>query len=200
MSELIWFSIPGALILLALGDLQPNPLEAVDATLVIASAPVIGFLIHQFFRMLFELRICRGYLGGYAGPWRRINQRIATEYKLGKDYRTAHLIWEVTFYNNAADGFREHDRGCWHYVMSFYSTTTAAVIGIIVLLAWGEQSHASNTHLLLMIGAGGVCAVKGLQTVRAIGRQEVGMFAVQWDNFNRTAHAFMKRGVDWNHA
>ena len=58
MNELIWFSIPGAILLLAIGIIMPNELFYVKTeyiAIIIVSAPIIGFIVHQLWRTIFEI-------------------------------------------------------------------------------------------------------------------------------------------------
>ena len=146
MNELIWFSIPGAVLLYAARILFPSLRASPDA-LVIAAAPVIGFLFHQLYRTLFEL------CGGWESPRRAVLSAIRSAYAISDtDRHTIFLIWETTIYSDGIpDGFRDHDRGTWHYIMSFRSISlSAALAGICLASAILDQrivSHGSCSGL-----------------------------------------------------
>jgi hypothetical protein len=94
MNTLIWFSIPGAVAVYSLYMSIPQ-FKALPSSLVIASAPVIGFLIHQLYRTVFE------WIGGWENIKRPVLRLISEEYKIPsfqKNESLPFLIWEITFY------------------------------------------------------------------------------------------------------
>lgn len=114
MNELIWFSVPGAVGLYALHLAFPGN-SSNGGLLVIASAPILGFILHQLYRTVFEA--CHGW----ETLRRPVLALIKKEYNLDDgNPRLPFLIWETSFYSDGVpDSFREHNRSGWHYVMSF---------------------------------------------------------------------------------
>ncbi len=102
MNELIWFSIPGAISLLALHLAFPDRVANVNV-LAIASAPVLGFILHQFYRTLFE------FGRGWETNNRPVVALLRETYKIPDSEKSKpFLIWETTFYSaGIPDAFRE---------------------------------------------------------------------------------------------
>jgi hypothetical protein len=128
MNELIWFSIPGAVGLWALHLVFPHE-DWNNKVVVIASAPVLGFILHQLYRVIFEST------RGWEKDARPVLALIRETYKIADSQeRMPFLIWETTFYSNdIPKAFREHNRNSWHYVMSFRSVAfTSAFSGLAV--------------------------------------------------------------------
>ena len=56
MEELIWFSIPGAVLVVAIGIVwYPIFGNELGAPVLGVLAPVMGFIVHQLWRLIFEL-------------------------------------------------------------------------------------------------------------------------------------------------
>jgi hypothetical protein len=145
MNELIWFSIPGSLVVATLlyVGCWPDIDKVGNALLTAGVVPLIGFIIHQLFRCLFEKWF------GFQWHRRRV---IAEIQKYWKDdninHRHAFLIWESTFYSDdSPESFREHDRGAWHYILSFWSGAFAAGLTLLGVSVW----HSRIASLVLIV-------------------------------------------------
>ena len=144
MEQLIWFSMPGAFVVIALAFVCPDVVGTTEkAALLIVLIPVIGFFVHQAFRLLFELS--DGFkIRPQSGGFKR-RSRIALDYIINNlgpkegienmDRENAFLVWEITFYGEKfPKAFRDHNRVTWHYILSFWSTSFASFIGFLIVL------------------------------------------------------------------
>jgi hypothetical protein len=124
-------------------------------------------------------------------------REIQTKYGLGHDSRTAFLIWEVTFYGEKVPAsFRDHDRGAWHYVMSFWSVAFVAVLATPFVS--GVAACQTNNHSLwrwagVLVLITGVFVLKGILTARSLCHQECCIFKKYGDAFEETAHMLSVR-------
>ncbi len=186
MEELIWFSIPGAFAVLAVILGFPT-LSLNQQKAAVLCAPVLGFIIHQFMRCLFEVE------GGFHSSHRTVIREIQKAYGLPhtrQGRRDAFLIWETTFYSNAIpEPFRAHDRGAWHYILSFWSVALAAVLAAALLLVLVRIGTAIPHlfHWLILLGlAAALFTIKGIQTFCSLRAQEVAVFNAHRKSFNNT--------------
>lgn len=184
MNELIWFSIPGAVGLWALHLAFPQE-EWNNKLLVIASAPVLGFILHQLYRTLFESK------RGWETNARPVVALIRETYKIkDSEKHKPFLIWETTFYSAGIPGaFRDHNRNAWHYVMSFRSVAfTSALSGLA--LAFVPTFWKTSSLPVLWLGLFGALFVlfwqKGRLTYLSLTRQECATFHHYRKNFDDT--------------
>lgn len=187
MSELIWFSIPGSLVvatLLYVGR-WPDIDKVGNALLTAGAVPLIGFIIHQGFRCLFEQWV------GFQWRGRRVISEIQQHWQADNiDQRRAFLIWESTFYSDDfPESFREHDRGAWHYILSFWSGAFAAGLTVLVVSIW-----YSCVASLVLIVVGVVLGVKGYQTWDSLCDQELQMFRRYRHLFQESRDALIEPG------
>jgi hypothetical protein len=186
MEQLVWYSIPGALFMFTLSLFYPELKEDSLVAVAIGGTPIIGFIIHQAWRTLFEL------FGGFHHKRRMIILEIMKQYGISTDSRLAFLIWEITFYSDKLpSSFRDHDRGVWHYVMSFWSVVLASAlsIGAIYSLSAVTGTSIQNTisWSLFFLAIGATFLIKGILSACSIGRQEVGVFKKYREHFDETA-------------
>jgi len=126
MDKLIWFSIPGGIAVFSIGLVLPIIFNGSYVGITIVAIPILGFIIQQVWRLFFEL------FWGYNSKNRNIISTLMRDYNLNNN--DAFLLWELTLYSeNISDSFRNHDRGVWHYVMSFYSCSLASIISIYII-------------------------------------------------------------------
>lgn len=182
MNDLIWFSIPGAIALYALYFLFPT-LGTAPAAVLVGAAPVLGFIIHQAYRMIFE------WFEGWESPRRPVIALIQQAYGITKaQKRTAFLIWETTFYSDRMpEAFRDHNRGMWHYVMSFRSVCLAAGASSIALVLVPFCAGIARPPIWTVIGFAITTLVfwlKGRFTYLSLIRQEVAAFQVYRAEFD----------------
>jgi hypothetical protein len=194
LQELIWFSIPGFTIVAAivavwpsLTIMQTSPSTDVISTpkvaLLVVLVPVVGFIVHQIFRLIFEK------WGGFARKSRKVLHHISKvlaprENIAVPDLKRAFLVWETVFYSDKFPApFREHDRRSWHFIISFWSISFSAVIAI--LICGVGYLYTSPNYLLLgvitvselLIGL--IFYFKGMSTYQSLIDQEI---AVVFDN------------------
>lgn len=191
MNELIWFSIPGAVGLCALHLAFPNS-DWNNKVLVIASAPVLGFTVHQLYRTIFEAR------RGWETDRRPVLALIRKEYKIRtSNKQMPFLIWETTFYSNAIpDSFRQHNRNSWHYVMSFWSVAFTSFVSGLALAcvpAFWQTSGMAVVQLALFAGLFILFWYKGRLTHSSLTEQECAAFRLHRKSFNDT-HTAMTSG------
>jgi len=127
ITEIIWYTLPGGLYVLALAVSMPS-LAARYTTLLIASAPVVGFSFHQVTRFLFEESPY-----GYHGKKRPIVRYLRAKFRL-REYRDAANIWHLTFHGPGfPETLRDHDRRMWHFILSLWTFAAAALVGCATL-------------------------------------------------------------------
>jgi hypothetical protein len=185
MEQLIWFSVPGAIALYAIYLLVPT-VGAAPPTLLVGTAPMLGFVIHQTYRTLFE--VCRGW----ESQRRPVLTLIQQAYNLKEPQRhTAFLIWETNFYSDSIPAaFRDHNRSMWHYVMSFrsaaFSAAASAAALVLPFVALGTQTPA----ILPVVGfavLGGMFWLKGRLTYLSLTRQEEAAFKLYRASFDKAS-------------
>jgi hypothetical protein len=180
VQDLIWFSVPGSIGVLTLGLLFPS-VAAIAPAILIASAPMLGFVLHQSYRTLFELT------GGWESGDRSVLALIGTEYDV-EDERTQFLIWETTFYSEGIPApFREHNRAAWHYVMSFWSVAFTSFISAVALAITPlifPQIDAPVPAVIAGFLMTAIFWLKGRQTYASLTRQEVAAFAAHKKAFD----------------
>jgi len=199
MKQLIWFSVPGAFLVFAFVVTYPGSVGPHAVAALIAGTPVIGFLLHQGFRVVFEL--CKGFESQH----RSVLNQIADDFGLqGKDrLRQAFEIWEITFYGkDFPPAFRDHDRGAWHYILSFWSGALAGPIGLIllaVLTCWYDSHVRLAIFTVAPLSVSVVIlALKGYQTYRSLVAQELAAYKANYKHFKCVAdsRADYKSGCD----
>ena len=191
MNDLIWFSIPGAVALYALHLAFPG-CHWDNEVLVVASAPVLGFVVHQLFRTIFEVWGC------WQTERRPVIRLIRKEYKIETSEKwMPFLIWETTFYSDCIpDSFRQHNRNSWHYVISFWSVAlTSALFGVALasVLAFRQTSSIPVVQLACFAVLFVLFSCKGLLTYLSLGKQECAAFRRYRSRFDKT-HREMTTG------
>lgn len=190
MDELIWFSIPGAVISFAVIMVFPEVINTDSKFVAIVFlSPLIGFVIHQSYRLVFELT------GGFARKSRtvidRILKELATEENIAlKNRESAFMVWEITFYSEGFPSpFMNHDRGAWHYILSFWSITFAAVLSMLFcILAYFTFAPVPNSAIaaILELVIGLIFYYKGLTSYRSLCAQEVAITHTHKELFVKT--------------
>ena len=184
MKELIWFSMPGSFVVCALlvTGCWPDIKSSGDAFLTAGAIPLIGFIIHQAFRIPFE----RWF--GYKWRGRHVISHIQQHWKTDElDDQKAFLIWESAFYSDEfPESFREHDRGAWHYILSFWSGSLASLIAVAISII----GHLCIVSLIFSFVAIAF-AVKGSQTWHSLCAQEVQIFRRYRHVFQESRDALM---------
>lgn len=176
MQELIWYSMPGALLMTAIALVWPESLDTDGKRLVFAALiPLVGSAIHQAFRAAFEAT------GGFERSSRKvpitIMKTLATsERRVLTSRHQAFLVWETSFYSaEFPAAFREHDRGAWHYILSFWGMALAGLAGTFLFLGAYLFQAAHRRFLvasLLEVAVAGTFALKGFLTYRSLVSQE----------------------------
>ena len=132
MDELIFFSIPGLVIVLTIIGIRPTIINSQQELITLALlTPLAGYILHQTFRLGFELT------GGYSRDSRAvvkyIVEKLATQESISISKKNAFHVWEITFYDTKDfSGFRDHDARSFHYTLAFWSTSFASIFGIIL--------------------------------------------------------------------
>lgn len=181
MNELIWFSVPGAILLILFSLIGKSPTSS--DTLMIGLAPVIGFFIHQIYRTFFEM------MGGWSRPSRGMIKKLKKDYSVD-DPKKAFLIWEMTFYSdNIPESFRSHDRGAWHYIMSFSSCALVTAVAAVILLFYIIiLSHKEFwVPFILFSIAALIFMLKAHLTFLSIEKQEIATIKLHKDAFDKIA-------------
>ena len=182
MESLVWYSIPGVIVvatisLIALSELKlmTSPFFAVSLAFLI---PTCGFVVHQLMRVLFE------GTGGFARKSRLAMNEICnwakTEHNVDIDCRKAFLVWESAFYGEGfPEAFREHNRGVWHYILSFWGVSLACLLSAMTTTVFFS---INSDRLELFISSIFSLALyfmfrkKGFQTYHSLNKQEKMLF------------------------
>jgi hypothetical protein len=99
LQELIWFSIPGFVMAAAIIAVWSSMIDSEPKTVLwIILVPVIGFIIHQLYRLIFEAT------GGFARKSRKVLHHISKILAPRgnvpvPDLKQAFLVWEIVFYS-----------------------------------------------------------------------------------------------------
>lgn len=179
MNELIWFSIPGAIVLGALGIAIPPDFYDLSTDTIpafIVAIPVLGFIIHQLWRTIFEF-----LLGGYASEkTRTVISDLMKKY--GLTNKSAYLVWELTFYSDKfPDSFRQHNRGAWHYIMSFSSCALACLLALIIVAI--SCICFKGWIIILFLFLCVMFFIKAWTTLKSINSQESAMLMINGPMF-----------------
>jgi hypothetical protein len=177
VEELIWFSMPGAVIVMAVITVWPSTVDSDSKVLLwVVLVPVIGFIIHQLYRLIFEST------GGFARKSRKVLRYISTvlaprENIAVPNLERAFLIWETTFYSGDFPApFRDHNRGTWHYILSFWSISLSAILALLLCLI-GYFVITPNVNILLVaIGELFISVLfylKGRSSYQSLVKQEI---------------------------
>jgi hypothetical protein len=187
MNELIWFSIPGAIVILPIALIISDRFLCKDwvTGLIIVGVPVLGFIIHQFWRFMYE------FCGGYSSRRRIVIKTIKNNFGITKS-KDAFLIWEITFYKQVDESFRAHDRGAWHYIMSFYSCMLASIFSILIMLLnfsiiYSQISNVFWILIILYLLVGILFIGKAKLTGRSLEDQEKAILTIDEIKFKQTA-------------
>lgn len=204
MEDLIWFSMPGAVLAVAIVVMCPAIVDTEAKAIILAVLmPGIGFSVDQIFRLIFE------WTGGYARKSRTVllhimNVLAPRENIALSELKKAFLVWEITFYEDEFPAaFRDHDRGSWHYILSFWSISLAAALAFVFAM-FGLVFLSRNASLLLValaeLGAALVFYFKGKSTYNSLVRQEVavvhnheGLFL---ETLRKTADILLNKEID----
>jgi hypothetical protein len=191
METLLWFSLPGAILAIAVIGMDPILVQSEGSKFLAAAVvPAVGFGVHQFYRILFEVS------GGFKRKSRtaldHIQSKIAPNSGI-KDCKRekAFLIWETTFYSDEFPSpFRDHDRGTWHYILSFQSAAFAAALSLCWLgfSYWirAKQSHLATIAVIEVV-IGLIFALKSKTSYVSLIRQELAVTFIWCDLFTKTS-------------
>jgi len=179
MEELIWFSMPGAVLAAAIVTLWPTTVDTEPKAIMwVVLVPAIGFIVHQFYRLIFEMT------GGYARKSRTVLQHIISVLAPHKNIvlsapQKAFLVWETAFYSEQFPAaFRDHDRGVWHYILSFWSISLSGIVSCL-LAAIGFLFVSSTSPVLFVAVAELVITLlfylKGRSKYSSLVKQEVAL-------------------------
>jgi hypothetical protein len=149
---------------------------------------MLGFVLHQAYRTLFEA------FRGWESPRRPVLALIRDAYGIGETQEhTPYLIWEITFYSDDLPGpFRDHVRGVWHYIMSFRSVSFAAGLSAVALIVPWLLKLPDRPSLLAVAGFVLLAALfwlKARLTYLSLGRQELVAFQRYREAFDKVQRA-----------
>jgi hypothetical protein len=176
--------------------------------IIIAGTPLLGFVIHQIYRLYFEWR------GGFAQESRRsldiLWQVIARPCGFQNPehrYTKSFLIWEVTFYSDGIpESFRNHDRGAWHYIISFKSSfysSLLATLTLFIAITYRCYNNTLQDNLLFLVGAimiviAFILCFKGKQTHESLMDQEIAVIYRYAKEFSETARKLHILDEGWH--
>lgn len=176
MQELIWFSIPGFVMAATIIAIWPSTIDSEPKTVLwIVLLPVMGFIVHQLFRLIFEVT------GGFARKSRKVLHHISKVLALRENIpipnlQQAFLVWEAVFYSEEFPAaFRDHDRNAWHFILSFWSVSISAIIAFILCLIGYFFISPDNNFLGIACGEFSIALIfflKGRSTYKSLIQQE----------------------------
>lgn len=191
MKDLIWFSIPGAILILPIIFLFNGDLQSEDSFIgiILVSVPVCGFILHQAWRLIFEA------FGGFSSKKRKVIHEIQNkDWKIKKQLNRydAFHVWELTFYSCGIDpSFRDHDRGAWHYIMSFLSCFVASIFGILLFIYDYLRDPCLKSFqwiwVIIYILIAIIFFFKARLTRDSLEQQEIAILKLHEDKFQTTA-------------
>jgi hypothetical protein len=187
---LIWYSIPGALIVVSVLAVYPAARD-LQPVFIVGVTPLLGFLIHQGYRLYFEMR------KGYSNESRPVIRHLMQEANVDGTSRVltlkdAFLTWELTFYSDCfPESFREHDRRMWQYIQSFGSVKWAALLGLLTvffgLLLVGTPPKMEAVSMLIVLAIGVIVfQLKATSTQASLFQQEVAVANLYKEEFRAT--------------
>ncbi len=176
MDELIFYSIPGALVMLSAIALRPSStdLSPVQAVLGAALVPLVGYIFHQLYRLLFE------FTGNFERASRRaityIHSTLPRPDAVPITRRQAFLIWELGIYHKDVSApFRDHDARSWHFILSFWASSLAALLGCAAVIVASLLPYKMTPlwPAWPLLGVGLLLLLKGRNTYNSLNDQEV---------------------------
>ena len=96
MNDLIWYSIPGAIVIMPFIQTHSDSISSEKwlIGIIIVGIPVVGFIIHQMWRTIYES------FGGFKSNRRKVIRAIIEHDNWGIKFKEdAFLVWELTFYS-----------------------------------------------------------------------------------------------------
>lgn len=174
MSELIWFSIPGAMALFGLWASRPSMFSGDNAEiLAVAAAPVVGYCIHQLARSCYEV------LHFFRSVYKMMRVDAAPD-RLTR--RRAALIWSSTLFSKPEfKDFRDHSRSYWSYIMSFLSVFLGSFCGLLLCCV---GTNVAPWKAWGLAGVGLFFLLKTALTFRLCSERERAFFWRQRSEFN----------------
>ena len=119
-------------------------------------------------------------------PWRASSISFSTKLKVNR---------RGAFFVTGRSAFREHDRGAWHYILSFRGTVFAAVLGLLWTAFW-YFAQGRQPRLLAVAAAevavGLAFAFKAKYSYKSLVRQEVAATFVWYELFVTTCEKLQK--------
>lgn len=192
MNELIWYSIPGAVVTYVIylffpGLLHETTGDKGGAIAGVLATPIFGFVAHQFFRTLFEaFRIwerpcCRSVL-----------RHISVKYKPSDKDHGSFLIWDLTFYSQVfPQSLKDHQRSMWHFTLSFWSVAFTSLLGlgalVVARLCGWTFDDSLCWPLCILVFLVALFTSKGFLTYQQLMREELETFRIYEKLFEATA-------------
>jgi len=186
----IWYAMPGGTLAVALYVVDPQfwGNQRIPEGLWLAGLPLLGYCLHQLFRIVFEKR------GGWENP--RLRPSLAALQKQLDIPQESHspcsafLVWEVTFYSDCfPESFRQRDIRTWHYLISFWTVAFSCAVGMIILLPGLLVSDNWKTNALWIVVLGVVGSVfflKGKLTHTSLMELESAVMTRHEEAFKKT--------------
>jgi len=162
-----------------------------------------GYCFHQIYRAIWE-----GCWGGFWTRERRSLDRLIEKFnssakndKLDSSEtsgrKKAFLAWEHVFYHDLRKEFVDHDRGAWHYILSFRTVSWACWISALFILAqilWalkdttviGCSLFPLFVTFLMLVVTGAFLCWKSMLTLKSIVEQEEVVVIEEWPKFYST--------------
>jgi hypothetical protein len=206
LEQIIWYTIPGFILMVPLVVYWPSILyfnQGGASFWFGLLALTGGYCFHQTYRALWEG--CRG--GFWTRERRSLDQLIEkfnSSIKNGKlnisetcDRKKAFLAWEYVFYHKLRKEFVDHDRGAWHYTLSFRTVSCACWLSALSILpkifgALGSRAEIGcyfsllGVSFIVLITTGVFLCWKARLTLKSIVEQEEVVIIEEWPQFYST--------------
>ena len=180
MEQLIWCTIPGALLVTAL--VIPGFWLTRDTSgwtaITICTAPVVGLVMRETFRCLFNtwfrFRLPR---------WRVLGSIMRTQGDCSMGAKDAFVIWECGLCSDTFPAaFRDHLTRSMDRMFAYGSVSFAALCGLPYLL-FGEATTAAVVY----VGVALAFACLGHQLWQVLDREQARMFEMHRNVFRSTS-------------
>ena len=154
LDELLFYTFPGGILLGGILIAFPVLRESGHTALLIASVPVLGFVLHSFERVVFDVG------GGYFRTYREVIKELH-EY-FSRDLKPDELLKQWDMYRYSDDfpaKLAQHTKRTWHFAHGLCSCTYAAsssaiLVGMKLFYAGSKNALPYNTSDVILMKIG----------------------------------------------
>jgi hypothetical protein len=204
LEQIIWYTIPGFILMVPLVLYYPSFLHEEGASLWFGLLALTGgYCFHQIYRAIWE-GCCDGFWTRERRSLDRLIEKFNSSAKNGKlnssktcDRKKAFLAWEHVFYHELRKEFVDRDRGAWHYILSFRTVSCACWVSALLILLKvfvalickaeiGSSFALLGISCVVLTATGAFLYWKARLTLRSIVEQEEVVIVEKWPKFYST--------------